>query len=347
MGHALSAQGRQALAQHFNRTAIAYGVAAGNPLAGQHFAATPTVAQTIVKKIVESANPFLASLRTIPVTEIKGQKVLLGLTGRVARRTDTSSTGERVPNRLVDTGDQDYELFKTEFDIALSYADIDAWAKFPNFADLYMQAVREAISNDILQAGWTGITAETATNIVSNPLLEDLNIGWLQKIRAYNSGSQYAIGTTEIPITLGTGGSYANLDEAVHDIKQTIATQFRGRGDHVALVSDDLLVSQEDVYYQTQGNTPTEKALLGGFITKAFGGLPTVTPPFFPDGTILITPLANLAVYYQDSSIRRLQRDWPSKDEVQEFNSMNMGYVVQEELACSLVENITLESAGS
>lgn len=342
MSHALTAQGRQTLETHFNRTAVAYGVAAGNAMAGQHFAATPTVAQTIIKKIIETANPFLASIRSIPVTELKGQKVLLGLSNRVARRTDTSSTGERVPKRLVDTDVQDYELFKTEFDVALSYADIDAWAKFPNFQDLYMQAVREAISNDILQAGWTGITAATATNITSNPLLQDLNIGWLQKIRAYNSGSQYAIGTVQTPISVKTGGTYLTLDEAVHDIKQTIAIQFRKRGDLVVLISDDLMVATEDVYFQTHGNTPTEKALLGGSITRAFGGLPTVTPPFFPDGTILITPLANLAVYYQDTSVRRLQRDWPQKDEVQEFNSLNMGYVVQEELACSLVENITL-----
>jgi P2 family phage major capsid protein len=342
MGHVLSAQGQRALEQQFKHTALAYGVAVGNAMAGQHFTATPSVAQTIIKKIVESANPFLASLPSIPVSEITGQKVLLGLSGRVARRTDTAGSGERTPNRLVSTGTQDYALKPTEFDIALSYADIDSWAKFPNFADLYMQAVREAIANDILQAGWTGTTAATATNIVTSPLLEDLAIGWLQKIRAYNGGSQYAIGTVGVPISIGATGTYKNLDEAVHDIKQTVAARFRKRGDLVALISDDLMVSAEDAYYQTHGNTPTEKALLGGSITKAFGGVPSVTPPFYPDKTVLITPLKNLATYYQDSSVRRLQRDWPSKDEVQEFNSLNMGYVVQEEEATALVENITL-----
>lgn len=338
----LSANGRIVLDQHFSKTATAYGVKAGLPMAGQHFSATPSVAQLIIKKIVESANPFLASLPNIPVSEIAGQKVLLGLSGRVARRTDTSGAGERTPNRLLSTGTQDYTLKPTEFDVALSYADIDSWAKFPNFADLYMQAVREAIANDILVAGWNGTSAATATNIGTSPLLQDLAIGWLQKIRAYNSGSQYAIGTGGAPISIGATGTYKNLDEAVHDFKQTVAVQFRQRGDLVALISDDLMVAAEDSYYTTNGNTPSEKALIGGQITKAYGGLPSVTPPFFPEKTVLITPLANLAVYYQDSSVRRLQRDWPSKNEVQEFNSLNMGYVVQEELATSLVENITL-----
>lgn len=338
----LSAQGRLILDQHFAKTAIAYGVKAGLPMAGQHFTATPSVAQTIIRKIVETANPFLASLPSIPVTEITGQKVLQGLSARVASRTDTSGAGERTPKRLLSTGTQDYALKATEFDVALSYADIDSWAKFPNFADLYMQAVREAISNDILQAGWTGTSAAAATNIGANPLLQDLAIGWLQKIRAYNGGSQYAIGTVGVPISIGATGTYKNLDEAVHDIKQTVAVQFRNSGNLVALISDNLVASQEDVYYKTNGNTPTEKLVLSGAITKAYGGLPSIVPPFFPSGTILITPLANLAWYYQDSSIRRLQRDWPSKNEVQEFNSLNMGYVVQEELATSLVENITL-----
>lgn len=335
----LSAHGRAALDQLFQKTAIAYGVAAGNPLAGQHFAATPSVAQTIVKKIVESANPFFARLPMIPVSEMKGEKVLLGLSGRVARRTDTSGAGERTPNRLADTSAQPYELVKTEFDVALSYANIDAWAKFPNFADLYMQAVREAIANDILVCGWYG-TANTAagTNIGTNANLQDLNIGWLQKIRVYNSGSQYVASG----VSIGATGTYKNLDEAVHDIKQTVEQPFRGRGDLVALISDNLMVAAEDAYYTTNGNTPTEKALIGGQITKAYGGLPSITPPFMPDGMILVTPLQNLATYYQDSSVRRLQRDWPSKDEVQEFNSMNMGYVVQEERATSFVQGITL-----
>jgi P2 family phage major capsid protein len=338
----LSTLAREILDQHFANTAQAFGIPVVDPKVGQHYSATPSVAQTIVKKIVETGNEFLASLNTIPVTEIAGQKVLLGLSGRVARRTDTSGAGERTPNRLSSSSTQDYALKKTEFDVALSYADIDSWAKFPNFADLYMQAVREAISNDILQAGWTGTSAAAATDIVTNPLLQDLHIGWLQKIRAYNTGSQYAIGTVGTPISIGAAGTYKNLDQLVHDAKQSIAPQFRKRGDLVALISDDLVVSQEDTYYEVNGNTPTEKAVMSGLITKAYGGLPSIVPPFMPDKTVLITPLKNLAVYYQDSSVRRTQRDWPTKDEVQEFNSMNMGYVVQEELAASLVENITL-----
>lgn len=340
MSHALSAQGRLALEIQFANTAKAYQVDQGNPMAGQYYTATPSVSQTIVKKIVESGAPFLSMIATIPVDEIKGQKVLVGLSGRVASRTDTSGSGERTPKLLQATSTQDYELFPTEWDVALKYSDIDAWAKFPNFADLYMQAVREAIANDILQTGWTGTTAAAASNIGTYPLLQDMNIGWLQKIRAFNGGSQRVIGTGPSPIQLGSA-TFANLDQLAFSAKQRIAIQFRERQDFVLLVSNDVLAYQEDVYFELNGNKPVEKAALSGLITRAYGGMPTMVAPFMPAGTLLITPLTNLAYYYQSSSLRRLQRDWPSKNQVQEFNSVNDGYVVQEELATSLVENIT------
>jgi P2 family phage major capsid protein len=340
----LSASVRQRLYEHFANTARAYGVTPGIPAVGQNFAATAPITQEVVKKIVQAGAGFLNQIQMVPVGDTAGQKVLVGLSGRVASRTNTGSGGERVPKRLASLGAQNYELKATEFDVALSYADIDTWARFPNFADLYMDAVREAIANDILQAGWTGTTAAAATNIGSNPLLQDLNIGWLQKLRVFNSASQYVIGTGGAPVSVGSTGVFKNLDDLVHEAKQKVAIQFRQRRDLVALVADNVLAAQEDVYYRVNGNTPTEKAVMNGEITRAYAGLPTFAPPFLPNGTLLITPLRNLAVYYQDSSVRRLQRDWPSKNEVQEFNSMNMGYVVQEEFAASLVENITLVS---
>jgi P2 family phage major capsid protein len=340
MSHPLSQLGRQRLDDHFAKTALAYGIDQGNAMAGQHFSATPSVTQSVMKKIVETGAGFLASIATIPVTEIKGQKVLVGVSSRVASRTDTSGSGERTPKNLLGTSTQDYELFPTEWDVALKYADIDAWAKFPNFSDLYMQAVREAIANDILQTGWTGTSAATNTNLTSNPLLQDLNIGWLKKIRDFNGGSQHVIGTTGNPVQLG-GTIFKNLDQLALAAKQKIQPQFRMRGDLVLLVADDVMSNQEDTYFELNGNKPTEKAVMSGLITKSYAGMPAIVPPFMPNGTLLVTPLQNLAYYYQDSSYRRLQRDWPSKNQVQEFNSVNDGYVVQEELATCLIENIT------
>ena len=335
----LSTQSRAVLKQHFQNTARAFASEVG-----EQFSATPTVAQTIIKKIVELGGPFLNSINIVPVSELKGEKVMIGLSARVASRTDTSSTGERVAKNLAALDAKGYELFATEFDVALKYALIDSWAKFPNFKDLYMQAVREAIANDMLQCGWTGTSAATSTNIGNNPLLQDLNVGWLQQIRTFNSGSQYVNGTVGAPVLLGDA-DFKNLDVLAHIAKQRILPQFRNRSDFVLLVGSDILAYQEETYFTLTGNTPTEKAMANGLITRAYAGLPTISPPFFPQSTLLITPLKNLSIYYQDSSVRRTQKDHPEKNQIEDFNSVNQGYVVEEELATSLVETVTLYTA--
>ena len=336
-GHILSDRGREALDLHLANTASAFG-----RQVGQQYSATPSVAQTVYEKVVENGNPFLSSVNVLPVTEIKGDKVGLSLSGRVAGRTDTSGSNERVPKHLMATDSKGYELFKTEFDVALKYAQIDLWAKFPDFAARYMNMVRLAISNDMVQCGWTGTSHAATTNIITNPNLEDLNIGWLKLIRDFNGGSQRVVGTGPSPISIGSTGVFKNLDALVHEAKQRLPVWYRKVPGLVALVSDDVISAQESVYFEVNGNKPTEKTALNSNIMKAYGGLPTLVPPFMPDGTLLITTLNNLSIYYQNSSVRRLQKDKPEKDEVQDFNSVNMGYVLEDELLTSLVENITL-----
>tara|TARA_R110002050_G_scaffold57423_3_gene128938 strand:+ start:84803 stop:85825 length:1023 start_codon:yes stop_codon:yes gene_type:complete len=336
---ALSIAAKARLQEHFNQTAKAFGVEANIMVVGNHYAATPTAAQTIYQKIIEDGNAFLASINILPVSEMTGQKIGMSLSGRVASRTDTSNpANERTPKHLSNLDTTGYSLAPTEFDVALSYAKIDSWAKFPNFASLYMALVRLAIGNDMLQIGWTGASVATGTNIGTNPLLQDVNKGWLQLIREFNGGSQYLLGATG-SVTLGSA-TFKNLDVLAKAAKDMLPVHLRNRDDLVLMVGNDVMSYQEDVYLELNGNTPTEKAMLSGRITKAYAGMPTITPAFFPDSTILVTPLKNLSIYYQDTSVRRLQKDKPERNEVQDFNSANHGYVVEDELLTALIEGI-------
>ncbi len=346
----LSAQARAKLEQHFANTAKGFGVPAGNPAAGQHFAATPTVAQTIYDKIVEDGNPFLQRLNVIPVSELKGEKVGMSLTNRVASRTDTSGAGERTPKHLVDTAAKGYELFATEFDVALKYSLIDSWAKFPDFAARYMRMVRQAIGNDMLQTGWTGTSVAATTNIGTNPLLQDLNKGWLQLIREYNSGSQRLLGGTKGTagaVTLGESneavGGFVNLDVLAQAAREMLPIYHRTNPNLVLIAGYNILSYQQETYYKNNAGTPTEKAVMNGEITRAYDSLPSFYAPFFPASALLVTTLDNLSIYYQDSSVRRLQKDKPEKNEVQDFNSVNMGYVIEDEQKCAFIENITFK----
>jgi P2 family phage major capsid protein len=337
----LSTQGRARLDQHFTETAEDFNVTPRDPSSGQHFSATPSVAQTIYERVVEHGDEFLQMINVIPVSEIKSEKVGMSLNGSAARRTNTDGGNERKPSHLVSLAAKMYELFPTEFDVALKYSKIDSWAKFKDFAARYMKLVRARISDDMLLIGWTGTHSAPQSDPATYPLLEDMNKGWLQIMREFNEGSQYLIGTEEVPLVLGSD-TIKNLDVLVHQGIQMLPKHYRKRKDLVALVGSDLLSSQEETYFEVNGNTPTEKAVLANRITKAYGGLPTMSPAFFPDGGLLITPLDNLSIYYQDTSVRRTQKDKPELNEVQDFNSVNQGYVVEDEELAVLIENITL-----
>jgi P2 family phage major capsid protein len=333
----LSPSAVQKMALLYAITAKRYGVPSV-----EQFTATPSLAQALNLKIVEDGDPFLRLISIVPVAETQAEKLGLYLSGRVSGRTDTSGSGERTPKHLVAVDNEPYTLSKTDSDVALKYQKIDVWAKFPNFHMLYRQAVGQAIGNDRLTVGWHGTSIAATTNIVANPLLQDVNEGWLHKIRNWNSAAQYIVGTSGAPIELG-GADFPNLDTLVHHARQLLPVYHRNRPDLVALVSNDLMFAQEDVYYAENGSKPTEKILVNqGIIQKAYGGLPSMTPPFFPDGTVLVTPLKNLAIYWQDSSWRRQMIDNPKRDQYEDFNTRNEGYVVEDYEMTGLVENVTV-----
>lgn len=340
MGHNLSDRGLKAMQNFVENTARVY-----NAKPNQTFAATPTVAQTLNDKIVTDGNPFLSKINVIGVQEIKGEKVLMGLSGRVSSRTNTAGAGERVAKNLLSLGSKGFELFKTDSDTAIRYAQIDMWAKFSDFAERYNKQVRIAIGNDRLTCGWHGIEAAEDTDIATNPNLEDLNVGWLQLLREYNSGSQVLAATVEDPIALGST-DFPNLDILVHETKQMLHESVRSTPGLTAFISEDLLMAAQGDYYESQGATPSEKEKLrNSLVMQTYGGLPAEVPPFFPAGTILVTTHANLSIYWQEGSWRRKIDDNSKKDQYDNWNSRNEGYVVEEELLAGVTEGITIAAA--
>ena len=328
----LSPQARLVMAEFIRQTAAAY-----KSEVGQEYAATPTIAQSLNLKIIEDGNWFLQAINGgVPVTEMSGEKVGMGLTGSVTSRTDTSGSGERVAKHLTDLNGTGYQLYKTDSDVALNYSLIDAWAKFPEFRAMYALALRQAIGNDRLQIGWTG-TSVAADTVAAD--LSDVNIGWLKQIRDYNGGAQYVLGAGG-SVTLG-GGTFPNLDTLVYDAKNRIEKRFKKNPNLVVLLGSGVIQAAKGSFYEAQGTTPSEKEKIKDKkVYETYGGLPAFEPPFFDDDSILITPLKNLSIYYQDSSWRRQQIDNPKKDQYEDFNTRNEGYVVEEEGMTSLVEGI-------
>lgn len=338
----LSPQAQAKLREMHLRTAKRWGAEPG-----QQFSATPSVAQSLNEKIVQDGDPFLKLVNTIGVKQLIGKKVFLGVDGTVSGRTDTNVPGvERAARRLASLDDSQYQLHKTDSDVALGYDQIDNWAEFPDFANMYGSAVRKAIANDRLRIGWYGTQAVATTNRTAHPNLEDVNIGWLEQVRTWKAGQQYLAGTVAAPIVLG-GATHPNLDVLVHEARAMVDIVFRGSTDLVALVSGNLISYEEGAYYKEHGRRPTEKiAMLNDVVTTKYGGLPCITPPFMPDGVLFITSLKNLSIYWQTTSWRRQQIDNPKKDQYEDFNTRNEGYVIEEFLKTALVDGITLAPAA-
>lgn len=58
---------------------------------------------------------------------------------------------------------------------------MDAWARFPDFYAKWKAFVERAIALDMIMIGWHGTSVAVDTDRKANPLLQDLNIGWLEK----------------------------------------------------------------------------------------------------------------------------------------------------------------------
>ncbi|MGC9744409.1 phage major capsid protein, P2 family [Pseudomonas sp. P1B16] len=293
------------------------------------FAVEPTHAQELNEQITERVE-FLGRINVIGVTEIKGEKVLLGLSGPATSRTDTD-LNDREPRHLLDLQNNFYELFHTETDVALKFATIDAWSKFPEFARKYLEAVQKRIALDRILIGWNGTHAAKQTNITNYPLLQDVNKGWLQIAREQIPEQVLKPTDPAVKIKVGKGGDYENLDAAVHDVKQMIDPVFRDEGDLIAIIGSDLLAHDKGKLYAAQGQTPTEKERIeDAQVIATYGGLPAFLIPFFPAKGILVTSWANLSIYFQDTSWRRHLLENPKRSRVEDYNGRNEGYVIEQ-----------------
>lgn len=306
------------------------------------FAVEPSVAQELNDKITAKAD-FLERINVVPVSEIKGDKVFLGVSSPVTSRTNTKTT-EREAKDFSSLENNSYELASTESDVALPFAKIDAWAKFPDFQDRYTGSVQKQIALDRMLVGFHGTHAAPQTDISAYPMLQDVNKGWLQQAREQIPAQVLSEGTTAGKIRLGAGGDYANLDALVHDVKQMIDLVFRDAGDLIAIIGGDLLAADKAKLYAKQGDTPTEKERIeGAQVIATYGGLPAFSVPFFPDNAVLVTSWENLSIYYQASSWRRHLIENPKRSRVEDYNSRNEGYVIEQLEKLAMAENIELE----
>ncbi|BBU79175.1 hypothetical protein EIMP300_05750 [Escherichia coli] len=79
---------------YLSRVAELNGIDAGD--VSKKFTVEPSVTQTLMNTMQESSD-FLTRINIVPVSEMKGEKIGIGVTGSIASTTDTAGGTERQP----------------------------------------------------------------------------------------------------------------------------------------------------------------------------------------------------------------------------------------------------------
>ncbi|ROO49117.1 phage major capsid protein, P2 family [Vibrio crassostreae] len=299
--------------------------------ATQKFNVTPNGTQRIIGQMRED-NWFLKKINIIAVKNQKGESIGLGVTGMIASRTDTSGNGKRKPKDFSSMGAMPYLCEQTNFDTAVRYAKLDAWAHDKRFNSIISAHTREQIDANKITIGWYGERVVKNTDAAANPNGEDVNKGWFQAMRDHNTERLITQGSTDGVVRIGEGGDFINLDLAVLETKNLLHDACENDANLIAIIGSDLLAYDKAKFYEAHGNTPSEKGKIQELqVIGTYGGLPAVKVPGFPSTGIMVTSYDNLSIYIQEGSIRRsMGKKNDEKDQVENFESMNIAYVIEE-----------------
>lgn len=305
------------------------------------FTVSPTVQQKLEDKIQESSE-FLKRINIILVEEQSGSSVGLGITRPVASRTNTDSK-ERQATDPTGMDERFYFCRKTDFDTAIKYQKLDQWAKFKDFYARFRGQIVKRQALDRIMIGFNGTSFASNTDIVANPLLQDVNKGWLQKMREENQARVLSSGAAAGKITIGGNGDFENLDALVMSLTDEMIDEVHQDNPDLVVICNRKL--QADKYFPlVNKNQDNSEKLAADIIIsqKRMGNLPVYAVPFFPQDALLVTTFDNLSIYVQEGARRRTVIDNPKRDQIENYESSNEDYYVEDLGLAAMAEKIVM-----
>lgn len=307
--------------------------------ATKKFSVAPSVQQTLETKIQESS-AFLGRINIHGVEEMEGEKIGLGVSGPIASRTDTTKRA-RETRDVSALDNQKYRCEKTNYDTHIRYQQLDAWAKFPDFQARLRDSIIVRQALDRIMIGWNGVNVAGDTDLATNPLLQDVNIGWLQQYR--NNAKQRVFSGVKI----GKGEEFKNLDAVVSLARNEFLDPWYAEDPNLVVICGRELLQDKYFPLINQAQPSTETLATDIVVSqKRVGNLPAVSVPYFPPHALMVTRLDNLSIYWQTSARRRSLKEVPERDRIENYESSNDAYVIEQYGAGCVVEDIQFVDAA-
>ncbi|RTP98379.1 phage major capsid protein, P2 family [Enterobacter sp. WCHEn045836] len=300
----------------------------------QFFSITPPM-DTKLRKAILHSEEFLTLINTMQVRNLTGQVVATGNPGLFTGRKKDG----RFSRKMGNTGNT-YSLAETDSGSYLDYETLTSWANAGEEGEFFSQIQEfsnRSFALDILRVGFNGVEVAETTDPEANPNGEDVNIGWHQIVKVRSP--EQIVSDEVILDRVGTGADFVSLDAAASDLRYTqIAEPFRNHPDLVVLVSPDLIAA-DTTSMMNRIDRPSEK-FAAQLINREIAGMKAYTPPFMPEGRLIVTPLWNLHLYNQVGTGQR-KAEWVDDRKRFENNYLRMeGYAVEHDEIYAAFDNI-------
>ncbi|ELZ0586096.1 phage major capsid protein, P2 family [Yersinia enterocolitica] len=312
----------------------------------KQFTVAPAVAQTLENRIQE-ASDLLKRINVHIVPEQEGQRVGIGVSSPIASR-NTSNTVRREPNSpetIEDNGT--YRCEQTNSDTYISYARLDAWAGKRDFKNRVTNQIILRRALDRIMVGFNGLTVADKSDFATNPLLQDVNIGWLQKYRLFAPQrvmGDVSVSTRDEENKLITKGAYGNLDALAFDAVNSLIDPWYQEDTGLIVICGRKLLADKyfPVLNTVSGSNPHTEALAGQMLVsqKQIGGMQTYRAPHFPANAMMITTFENLSIYVQEGTHRRTIKEEPEFNRVTTYESDNEAFCIEDYGLGCLIEGI-------
>lgn len=275
--------------------------------------------EEIIKKGIE-AHPFLNLITTKFVTDT--QNKIYSLSMPILSRTNTDNQ-ERTPRNYV----QDFTTFECaqiNLDIRIPHSDMNKFAEF-DFEQALNAELGGELARNLTMVGFHGTRRTADTDPENNPLGQDVAKGWHANLR--EKGQVLHASTL-------SGQSTAQL---IKKALEKLPVRLRESGDLIAICGRDII--GDSLINLTAQELGASKGVLL-IAQNLFCGLRAINVPYFPANGILITPLKNLAIYFQKNSSRLFFNQELREDTLKVYFSTKLDFLLENPAHAVLIESI-------